>query len=62
MEILLVKTCAFLPVQQVQAPKFSLHISYFLQICKKGKPGEMDLPLLINDITTSESTFKMTDT
>jgi hypothetical protein len=23
-----------------------LHISYFLQKCKKGKPGEIDLPLL----------------
>jgi len=29
---------------------------------KKGKPGEMDLPLLKNDITGSESTFNMTDT
>jgi len=38
------KTCVYLPVQQVQAPQFQLHISYFLQNCKKGKPGEMDLP------------------
>jgi len=40
------KTCVYLPVQQVQAPQFQLHISYFLQNCKKGKPGEMDLPYL----------------
>ena len=25
--------------------------------CKKGKPGEMDLPLLKNDITDSEPAF-----
>jgi hypothetical protein len=29
---------------------------------QKGKPDEMDLPLLKNDITGSESTFKTTDT
>jgi len=33
-----------LPKPQVQAPQFQLHISYFLQNCKKGKPDEMDLP------------------
>ena len=35
-----------MPVQQVQAPQFQLHISYFLQKCKKGKPEKNDLPLL----------------
>jgi len=39
-----------------------VHISYFLQKCKKGKPDEMDLPLLKNDITGSELIVKMTDT
>ena len=29
---------------------------------KKGKPDEMDLPLLKNDITGSEPTVKMLDT
>jgi len=29
---------------------------------QKGKPDEMDLPLMKNDITDSEPTFKMTDT
>jgi hypothetical protein len=48
-----------LPVQQVQAYKFSLQISYFLQNCKKGKPSEMDLPLLKNDITGSELVSKL---
>ena len=46
-----------LPVQQVQASQFSLHISYFLQNCKKGKPPKKDLPLLKNDITGSEPAF-----
>jgi hypothetical protein len=51
-----------LPVQQVQAFQPPLQISYFLQNCKKGKPGEMDLPLLKNDITGSEPTVKILDT
>ncbi len=34
----------FLPKPQVKAPQFTLHISYLLQKCKKGKPDEMDLP------------------
>jgi hypothetical protein len=55
-------TADILPVQQVQVPQLRLHISYFLQNCKKGKSGEMDLPLLKNDIRTFEFTFKMTDT
>ena len=29
---------------------------------QKGKPGEMDLPLLKNDITGSELTVKVLDT
>jgi hypothetical protein len=49
-------------IQQVQASQLPVHISYFLQKCKKGKPYQMDLPLLKNDITGSESTFKTTDT
>jgi hypothetical protein len=44
MKIGLVKTCVILPKPQVQASQLRLHISYFLQKCKKGKPGEMDLP------------------
>jgi hypothetical protein len=31
---------------KVKTSQFPLHISYFLQKCKKGKPGEMDLPYL----------------
>ena len=50
-----------LPKAQVQAFQFPLHISYLLQKCKKGKPGEMDLPLLKNDITGSELTIKILD-
>jgi hypothetical protein len=30
--------CAFLPRAPVKAPQFKVHISYFLQKCKKGKP------------------------
>jgi hypothetical protein len=29
-----------LPKSQVQAPQFPVHISYFLQNCKKGKSSE----------------------
>jgi len=50
------------PKPQVQASQYQVHISYFLQKCKKGKPGEMDLPLLKNGITGSEPTVTMLDT
>jgi hypothetical protein len=43
---LLSKSTDFLPKAQVQAFQLPVHISYFLQNCKKGKPGEMDLPYL----------------
>jgi hypothetical protein len=33
-----------LPKPKVKAPQLPVHISYFLQNCKKGKPDEMDLP------------------
>jgi hypothetical protein len=56
------QSCDFLPKPQVQASQFQLHISYLFQNCKKGKPDEMDLPLLKNDITGSEPTFKIQDT
>jgi hypothetical protein len=52
----------FLPKPQVQIPHIPVHISYFLQNCKKGKPPKRDLPLMENDITGSELTFKTTDT
>jgi hypothetical protein len=35
-----------LPKAQVQPSQLPVQISYFLQNCKKGKPDEMDLPLL----------------
>jgi hypothetical protein len=50
-----------LPKQQVQALQFPLHISYFLQNCKKGKPPKKDLPLLKNDITGSKLAFGIAD-
>ena len=46
------QTCNIYPKTQVQESQFKLHISYFLQKCKKGKPHEMDLPNWKNDITT----------
>jgi hypothetical protein len=52
----------FLPLFQGQPSQFTVHISYFLQKCKKGKPCQMDLPLLKNDITGSEPTVKVLDT
>ena len=45
------QSCVFLPRSHAQATQLKLHISYFLQKCKKGKPHEMDLPLLKYDIT-----------
>jgi len=50
---LLSKSTVFLPKAQVQAFQLPVHISYFLQNCKKGKLDEMDLPFLKNDITTN---------
>ena len=46
MKIELVKTCVYLPKAQAETDSYFMHISYFLQNCKKGKPGKMDLPLL----------------
>jgi hypothetical protein len=37
-KLVLFQTCAFLPKPQIQASQFPLHISYFLQNCKKGNP------------------------
>ena len=52
------KITCILPVQQVQAPQFQVHISYFLQNCKKGKPPKKVCPSLKNDITDSEQVSK----
>jgi hypothetical protein len=49
----------FLPKQQPETEPRSVHISYFLQKCKKDKPCGMDLPLLKNDITGSEPISKL---
>jgi hypothetical protein len=48
-----------LPKPKVKASQFPVHISYFLQKCKKGKPIEMNLPILENDITGSEPNSKL---
>ena len=40
-----------LPKAQPGINSYWLHISYFLQNCKKGKPSEISLPFLKNDIT-----------
>jgi hypothetical protein len=58
----IIKSTDTLPKPQVQVSQFQVQISYFLQNCKKGKPGEMDFPSLKNDITGSEPTVKMLDT
>jgi len=41
-----------------------LLITYIVFVTKmqKGKPGEMDLPLFNNDITTAEGNFQIKDT
>ena len=50
-----------LPKAQPEMALSILHISYFLQNCKKGKPDEMDLPYE-NDITTNWNVAKTQDT
>ena len=40
------KSCAFLPKAQAEVTSSWLHISYFLQKCKKGKPSKKNLPYL----------------
>jgi len=42
----------FLPKPKVKALRFTVHISYFLQKCKKAKLPKDDLLKLKNDITT----------
>jgi len=39
------KACAYLPKTQIRALQFKVHISYFLQKCKKSKPLKKSLPL-----------------
>jgi hypothetical protein len=46
------KSGDFLPLLQGQTLKFTVHISYCLQNCKKNQTLEKDLPFLKNDITT----------
>ena len=45
-----------------QSTSISITYTLFLTKMQKGKPYEMDLPLLKNDITGSEPTVKMLDT
>jgi len=47
----IIKSTDFLPKQQPEVSSCWLHISYFLQKCKKGKSHQMDLPYWKNDIT-----------
>ena len=46
LKILPLKTCVFLPKAQPEMALSILHISYFLQNCKKGKPSKKNLPYL----------------
>jgi len=57
MEVELVNTCDYLPKPQVQASKVIVHISYFLQNCKKRQTPLEEFALLKNDITSSEPAF-----
>jgi hypothetical protein len=51
-----------LPKPKVKASQFPLHISYFLQKCKKRQIPLEELALIKNDITGSEPTVKILDT
>jgi len=53
MKIGLVKTCDILPVLQVQTSQFTLHISYFLQKCKKDNC--LKFSILLDWIEKSEN-------
>ena len=44
--LMLFRTCDFLPKAQPEMALSILHISHFLQNCKKGKPCKIDLPYL----------------
>ena len=39
-----IQTTVILPLSQTEPFKFRLHISHFLQKCKKGEPSGKDLP------------------
>jgi len=52
------KTADTLPKQQVQAFQLPVHISYFLQNCKKSKPTKKDLPLLKTISQQLKATFR----
>ena len=58
--------CFFLGIscQNHRSKHLNCHYIYRIsyKIAKKGKSSEMNLPLLKNDITGSEPTFKMLDT
>ena len=55
------KSCVYLPKPQVQAFQLPLHISYFLQNCKKRQTREKGFALIENDITGSEPAFGIAD-
>jgi hypothetical protein len=48
----------------ITGSSISISSNYILFLAKlqKGKPSEMDLPFLKNDITTFEPAFGITDT
>jgi len=50
-----------LPKPKVKASQFPVHISYFLQKCKKGQILKKRFVLLKNDITSSELIVKVLD-
>ena len=43
-EIMLCEIADTLPISHAKATQLKVHISYFLQKCKKGKPWKWDLP------------------
>ena len=52
----------FLAINTGSSTSISITYILFLTKLQKGKPSEMDLPFLKNDITGSEPTVKMLDT
>ncbi|MGB5896468.1 MAG: hypothetical protein WBG58_20010 [Ignavibacteriaceae bacterium] len=58
------RASGFVHLAKTTGPSISISVTYIVlltKLQKKGKPCQMDLPLLKNDITGSEPTVKMLD-
>jgi hypothetical protein len=61
-EIRIYEKYRYLAINTGSSTLISITYIVFVTKMQKGKPSKKDLPLLKNDITGSELTFKTTDT